>query len=77
MEEEYRKILRSEMDIIHLNTLTIRNPETLKERYHELKKRKERLFDQFQINMLEITLTQRALKEMHINWNNKKYWGEE
>jgi len=74
MEDEYNKILRQQIDIIRMND---RTKESLKDRYNELHRRKERLLEYIQSEMTEFTLEERALAEISSNWNNKKYWNEE
>lgn len=72
MNDEYIKILEQEIWIINANG---HEDKALKDRYEELRKRKERYLQNIQHMMLELTLQERALAEIKENWNNKKYWG--
>lgn len=66
MEEEYNKIIRSELDLIYANG---NNKDALNERFKELKTRKEMHQRDIERVSLELTLTYRALKEITDNWN--------
>jgi len=77
MEDEYQKILKSELEMIRYNTGDFRIKQSLNERYEELHRRRDRYFESIQNMMTELLLTERALHEIDDNWNNKEYWGEE
>lgn len=67
MEEEYNKIMRSELDLIYANGNT---KNALEERFIEYRRRRERYQEDAGRHNLELILTYRALKEITDNWNS-------